>query len=103
MEDGSASHVVFIWHLLWLIPLAEVLQQHSKLHSLVPVVHHAVLDLRFTSGSQERSISLYSPVPGTFRATLVTTFPPDPNTVAMGEGDAATVAHLIEKYVEVQL
>ena len=101
--DSSGSNTDFIKHLLWLILLAEELQRPPKLHGLFPVVHHAMIDLQFTSGSYKPSIGLFAPVEGVFKATQIITVSPVFTTVEIGRGDAATVSDLIEKFIEPEM
>ena len=96
--NENSSQSAFVLHLLWLVPLAEVLQQHSKLYQLVPVAHHAVLELQFTRGSHQPCFILYAPEAGKFQVKFLTGLIVDEaNNVLIGEGDAQLVAQLLEE------
>jgi hypothetical protein len=45
-SDIEGGITEFVKHLLWLVPLAEVLRQRTELHELYPLIHHAVIELK---------------------------------------------------------
>lgn len=103
LQDFEDASVALIWHLRWLVPLAEELQQHSILHNLFPFVHHAVIDLRFKKHSHYPGVYLYAPSAGVFEAALLTiSAAGNTVTVPLGKGDSLVIAHLLEELVQTE-
>lgn len=101
LQDLDDSSVALIWHLRWLVPLAEELQKHPVLHKLFPVVHHANIDLRLKENLHLPGVLLYAPSAEMFEATLLTiSAAGDTSAVPLGRGDIQAIAYLLEKLVQ---